>query len=185
MKPLAKLRFTDLEIGSGDLVFSRIGGLKNKKIDMDVYLPTKQMNLQRDHVWGHLQKSELIMSILMQRPIPPMCILSVIDPVDPSGSDVLQIIDGKQRLSAMKDFYDNKFPIHLENGYYLFKALPEDYKRAIQKYNIKCHMAYDNHDKPISDQVKINWFKMINFSGTQQDKNHLKALEKIKSINSK
>jgi hypothetical protein len=51
----------------------------SRKIDFDVYLPTKGINLQREKVWSLLQKRELIMSILMERFIPNICTLSLVD----------------------------------------------------------------------------------------------------------
>ena len=48
--------------------------LKSQKIDFDVFLPTKGINLQRGFVWILQQKQDLIQSILIGRKIPEIAI---------------------------------------------------------------------------------------------------------------
>jgi hypothetical protein len=41
------------------------------------------------------------------------------------------------------------------------------------------YQYYDKNNNivPISDETKIKWFCLINFSGTQQDKSHMDSLQ--------
>ena len=59
---------------------------------------------QRGNVWSQKQKSELIESILMGIPLPIMYFFE-----DKNG--IKQVVDGKQRLSALFDFMENKFTL--------------------------------------------------------------------------
>jgi len=174
MKTISELRktlnFIPHEINSQVKYFA-----ESVKIDFDVYLPTKQMNLQRDFVWNIEQKRELIWSILMNRNIPRMAMMNVLpNKCDIDG--VYQVIDGKQRLSAMIDFYRNKYTLIVANKEYLFNELPIDYQNVIKGYHFAYYIAHEPYGKPFSDQDKIDWFIYINFAGTPQDKAHFEAL---------
>jgi uncharacterized protein with ParB-like and HNH nuclease domain len=148
----------------------------DKKIDFDVFLPSIGKNLQRGFVWHIMQKRELIWSILMNRNIPRMAMINVITPE--TGTDgVYQVIDGKQRLSTMIDFYNNKFHLEIDNKYYLFGDLPQEYQNVISCYAIPYLIVHEDYGNQITDQEKINWFKFINYAGTPQDLEHIKSLQ--------
>lgn len=153
-------------------VNSCISYIAKQKIDFDVYLESKSMNLQRDFVWSIDQKRELIFSVLLRRHIPRMAMINTVD-------DVYQIIDGKQRLSTMIDFYNNKFDIILEGEKYYYEDLPEDYKIAISRFMFPYYIVNEESDDIISDEEKINWFMFINFAGTPQDSEHFIKLKNI------
>ena len=177
MKTIRELQRIDLKLSSPDLYFCYLKNLPDMKLDMDVFLPTKNMNLQRKEVWNLNQKQELIKSIIFERYIPPICVLSIINPDDINGNDIKQIIDGKQRLTAMIDFYQNRFQIELENQLYYYNDLPKDYQSFIGHYTIKCLTAYEDYDVKITDAQKIDWFNRINFAGTPQDIKHMNKLK--------
>ena len=164
------LRFHPQEVNSSIKFFA-----ENCNIDFDVYLPTKKMNLQRGYVWTVEQKRELIWSILMNRHIPRMAMLNVVSGnTDTKGT--YQVIDGKQRLSAMIDFYTGKYDLIIDNKSYYFKDLPEDYQRVISRYMFPYYIVNEDFGNEFSDEDKINWFRYINFAGTPQDAEHLKLL---------
>jgi hypothetical protein len=172
MKSIKELRNLDLKV---EEVGSQIKYFKTKNIDFDVYLPTKQKNLQRDFVWNLHQKQELIWSILIGRHIPHCALINTINKSNPS-EDLWLVIDGKQRLSTIFDFIDDKFPIEINDDEYLFSQLPTDYKSAINYFYFRYYVVHEPCDKPITDEQKIAWFKFINYAGTPQDINHLKSL---------
>ena len=179
MKSLKEIRYLKLNVQSSELCFARIKDLCTKKIDLDVYLPSKNRNLQRGNVWTIDQKRELILSIFMKRHIPSISILSIIDDRDSKENlpDILQVIDGKQRLSTMIEFLNGDFTIEIDNKEYYLSELPEEYQRCYLQYDVKAIMCYEDFDEPINDQDKIDWFKKINFFGTPMDQEHLKSLE--------
>ncbi len=164
------LRFQPQEINSSISFFA-----KNTKIDFDVYLPTKGRNLQRDYVWTVEQKRELIWSILMNRHIPRMAMLNITsDQEDINGT--YQVIDGKQRLSAMLDFYNGKYDLMIDDKSFYFTELPEDYQRVISGFMFPYYVVNEDFGNKFTDEDKINWFRYINFAGTPQDAEHLKGL---------
>jgi uncharacterized protein with ParB-like and HNH nuclease domain len=175
MKSITELRtslsFTPHEINSQVRYFAN-----HSEIDYDVFLPTKGINLQRDFVWNIDQKRELIWSILMNRNIPRMAIMNII-PTSENIDGIYQVIDGKQRLSTMIDFYNNKFTLEIEENEYLFKNLPIDYQRVIGGYQFPYYLANEEYSKSFTDEDKINWFLYINFAGTPQDQEHFKKLK--------
>jgi len=149
---------------------------ENANIDFDVYLPTKEMNLQRDFVWGIDQKRELIWSILMNRNIPRMAIMNVLKN-DKDVDGTYQIIDGKQRLSAMLDFYNNEYTLLIDNDDYFYDELPTDYQNVIRGYHFAYYIANETYSGEFTDKDKIDWFMYINFAGTPQDKEHFNKLK--------
>ena len=176
MKTISELRrtlnFTPHEINSQVKYFA-----ENVVIDFEVYLPTKKINLQREFIWNINQKRELIWSILMNRNIPTMAMVNVLlTKGDIDG--VFQVIDGKQRLSSMIDFYNNKYTLLIDGIEYLFNELPIDYQNVIKGYHFAYYIAYEPYGNPFTDQNKIDWFMYINFAGTQQEQEHFERLMK-------
>lgn len=174
MKTILELRnvidFEPTEISSQLKYFTM------QNVDWDVYLPTRKKNLQRGYVWTLEQKRELINSMLIRRHIPHCAIINIVDPND-RRKDIYQIIDGKQRLSTMVDFYQNKFDIEIEGVCYYFRDLPSDYQIAISHYNFRYYIVNEPYDTPMTDEQKVTWFSFINFAGTPQDEEHLRGLD--------
>lgn len=90
---------------------------------------------------------------------------------------VYQIIDGKQRLSAMIGFYKGMFSLMIDGKEYLFNDLTEEYQRVIAGYHFAYYIVHEESlSKPFTDQDKIDWFIFINFAGTPQERTHLNDL---------
>lgn len=153
------------------------------KFDFDVYLPTKGFNLQRPLVWDLDQKRALIDSLFKER-IGSYCGIKMIPPLSAvhhtfeDKTSIFQIIDGKQRLSTLFDFIDNKFEIKVNGNNYRFSDLSTELQQTVMLYNPLITVKYSYWDDPVSDQDKIDWFEMINFFGTPQDQLHLQKLKK-------
>ena len=158
-----------------DPLSSQIRYVKKLNIDWDVYLESKGKNLQRDLVWNIDQKRELIISVLMKRHIPNLAFINSIDKSD-ERKEVYLLIDGKQRLSTIFDFIDDKFTLVIDDVEYTFSELTDDYKHAINNYYIGYYVLNEPYHNRITDQQKIDWFKFINFAGTPQDKDYLLSL---------
>jgi len=155
------------------------------KLDFDVYLPSKGKNLQRPYCWTLEQKRELILSIIKGIDIQYFTII-IHEAEDKTKT--YKVIDGKQRLSTMIDFLNDKFTIILNEDEYLYSELPDynlnnlddirnNIKYEIDHFNIHFNQTYEYYDDMISDDDKIAWFEQINFAGTPQDIEHLNNLK--------
>ena len=144
--------------------------------DFDVWLPSINMNLQRPLVWTEHQKSEFIISVLKGINIPPISVVQLNGIKDELTR--FEVIDGKQRLSTAMAFCRGEFPLIWNGNKYYFKDLDKSAQNTIGgDYYLRFDIAYHYDDEPITDQQKIDWFEMINFTGTPQDEPHLNSLK--------
>ncbi|WP_082223537.1 DUF262 domain-containing protein [Pseudomonas sp. RIT-PI-a] len=67
-----------------------------------------QPNFQRGEVWGKGKKQRLVDSVLRGWHIPPIHVIQV------PNSERQEVLDGQQRLAAIRDFMQNSFPINGE-----------------------------------------------------------------------
>lgn len=65
-----------------------------------------QPNFQRGEVWGKAKKQRLIDSILRGWHIPPIHVIQV------PNSDKQEVLDGQQRLAAIRDFLEGEYAIN-------------------------------------------------------------------------
>lgn len=186
MKEIKILNLKDIRfkpkfnINHGTSLFSISDILKHPEdyiIDYDVFLPTKNKNLQRPFCWTLLQKQELILSRLKGIELPVIVIIQSRDDYSQTMTRTYKIIDGKQRLSTLISYVKGEFPIIWNNEKYFYNDLSQDAKFEIQHYWIKADVGYEYPDALISDDDKIAWFEMINFAGTPQDIEHLNNLK--------
>lgn len=99
-------------------------------------------DFQRHFVWNNNQKSKLIESILLRIPL-PMFYFSE----DDEGR--ITIVDGLQRLTTIKDFIENKFPL-----------------KDLEYLNESCSgRYYRDEDKKVGLDAKfLRWFNQTQFS---------------------
>jgi uncharacterized protein with ParB-like and HNH nuclease domain len=173
MKSIKELRslidFYPSEVGSSISYFSK------QNIDFDVFLPTKGKNLQRPFVWTIEQQRELIWSVFIGRKIPHCAIINIVDHNN-EWDFIYQVIDGKQRLTTLFKFYKNELSLLIDDKEYFLKDLPSDYQTAFKSFHFLYYIVNEPFDNPMTDEQKINWFKLINFAGTPQDVEHMKSL---------
>lgn len=119
-------------------------------------------DFQRDKGrWDTKQKSELIESILMGIPLPVIYLFQ-----DERG--IKQVVDGRQRLTCVAEFLDNKFKLEkLEilrslNSKY-FKDLEMYEQNKIEDYQLEIYTILP----PAPERVKFNIFDRLNRGGTK------------------
>lgn len=153
---------------------------KDYRYDFDVYLPTYGVNLQRPYVWELCQQREFILSILQEKPIDEMVIIS--HNSDSKRRETTHyVIDGKQRLLTVKKFANNEFSIIVGEKEYYFKDFDDDLKlyftSRVNGFVATVYYSYD--DNPITDDMKIILFNYYNFSGTPQTEEHKNMLKNL------
>lgn len=135
---------------------------------------------QRGKVWSNKQKSELIESILMGIPIPVFYFFEAKD-------TTIQVVDGRQRISAIIDFMNDKFKLGSLNIIKniigkKFSELEPIQQRKIEDYQIETYTI----QPPTPEQVKFNIFDRVNRGGTnlnnQEMRNALYQGESTKLI---
>src|SRR5580698_9833218 len=106
-----------------------------------------QPEFQRGEVWGKLKKQRLVDSILRDWHVPP---IHVIENPETRKQEVL---DGQQRLAAIRDFVNGHFPvdglieppdpgIQSLDGLH-FRELPEEWRRRFNQFTIRLFRIVD------------------------------------------
>ena len=147
--------------------------------DFDVYLPSRGFNLQRPKCWTLGQKQELVMSVFYDRPIPGISLVRSYKSTPGFGvkhETTMEVIDGKQRISALLDFWDNLFPVRIGLDLFFRFQLHESLQRAIHDFSFSAQVISSTNGS-FTDDDKIEWFYRLNFAGTEQDKMHLERLQ--------
>ncbi|WP_024593122.1 MULTISPECIES: DUF262 domain-containing protein [unclassified Pseudoalteromonas] len=123
---------------------------------------------QRADVWKNPQRAELLESILLGIPIPLIYLFE-----DKNG--VRQVVDGRQRITALQKFYDGKFKftklkvLTKLNGK-SFGELDPFYQSKIEDYQINTYVI----QPPTPESIKFNIFDRVNRGGVQLNKQEMR-----------
>jgi len=132
---------------------------------------------QRKHRWDDVTSSKLIESLILNIPIPFIYISQDID-VDEeidSESSRFSVIDGQQRLTAIYNFFENKYQLQdLEvldklNGVF-HKDLPPFLIRRLEERSIRCLRI----DSTLDPQVKYDIFERLNSGSVKLESQELR-----------
>lgn len=125
--------------------------------------------------WGDIQKSYLIHSLAQNFPIPPVYFLGekqLIDIEKNKFNTIRYVLDGKQRLTTIKDFAEGIFALHedtpnvniegeeFEVGGKFFAELDEEVQDMIQSRNILTYTV--DRDMITDDEIEELFYRMNN-----------------------
>jgi Protein of unknown function DUF262 len=120
---------------------------------------------QRRHRWDDAKKSRLIESFIMNVPIPPIFLYE-------DTFSHYEVMDGLQRLSAINDFYRDKFPLtDLEEWRELngrrYSELPEQIKRGIDRRYLSSTILLQETAKTPEEALRLKQlvFERLNSGG--------------------
>lgn len=148
--------------------------VKTQSIEYDLETLLKRINngtikidpyYQRRHRWKNETSSRLIESLLLNIPIPTIYLSQDLD-IDEEADDdipVFTVIDGQQRLTAIRDFMNGDLKLTgLEvldslNGLQ-YESLPKFLKRRLEDRTIGCLRI----DSTVDEQVKFDIFERLN-----------------------
>lgn len=134
---------------------------KEKRIILD-------SNFQREDVWSTEKKAELVESVLMGLPLPIFYFNQ-----DRYGR--LIVVDGRQRLTALFQYMNDKFPlkklkIMSKLNDRSFSQLPPVYQSRIEDFQIQAHVILP----PTPDRIKFDIFDRVNRGGMQLNKQEIR-----------
>jgi hypothetical protein len=122
---------------------------------------------QRRHRWNVTQKSKLIESFIMNVPIPPIFLYE-------NEYSHYEVMDGLQRLTAINDFYKNKFMLEgLEEWPELngkkYSELPTQIKKGIDRRYLSSIILLQETAKDEIEATKLKQlvFERINSGGVK------------------
>lgn len=122
---------------------------------------------QRRHRWNKIQKSKLIESFIMNVPIPPIFLYE-------DSYSHYEVMDGLQRLTAIKDFYSDSFELEgLEEWVELngkkYSDLPVQIKKGVDRRYLSSIILLQETAKNEIDALKLKQlvFERINSGGVQ------------------
>lgn len=165
----------DLKVVSRNINIE-IESLKNKRDRNQLIL---QPEYQRKYVWEKSKASNLIGSILLNIPIPPVFISN--------ENDRWEVIDGQQRLTSIFNYIEDKFPNKNSDGYSdfkltnlkglpnefsnkKFKDLPQKYQNYILSKEIPVIVIEGSTNK----EIKFEMFKRLNTGMTKLNNQELR-----------
>jgi hypothetical protein len=118
----------------------------------NMYIP----EFQRRSVWNNSQSSRLIESLIIQCPIPVIYLSQ-------NRDERLAVIDGNQRLTAIRTYIRNQFPLKGLTAYpelegFHFFELDSRFQRHIMNRTLRCIVI----TKDTHPQVKFDVFERLN-----------------------
>ncbi|PFE18916.1 DUF262 domain-containing protein [Bacillus cereus] len=124
---------------------------------------------QRRHRWSNTKKSKLIESFIMNVPVPPIFLYE-------TEFSVYEVMDGLQRLTAIYEFYKDKFALtNLEEWSELngrtYSQLPKQIKRGIDRRYLSSMILLKEtaRDPKEENRLKQLVFERINSGGEPLD----------------
>lgn len=111
--------------------------------------------VQRSYVWERTRKSALIESMIIGYPIPYVFAKRIDDGTDKKGNKTYYIMDGKQRLSTVKEYLNDEFALtDLEPVTYMEEEIGEERELDISGMKFsELPEALQNHLETITFNV--------------------------------
>lgn len=129
---------------------------------------------QRRHRWDSKKRSQLIESLLLNIPIPPIFLFE-------NDYNQYEIMDGRQRLEAIKGFLDNSFALRgLEYWPELdrsrFDDLPPTIQRGLLRRTISAVVLLAETSRPEDSDIDVRMalFKRLNTGGVNLNPQELR-----------
>ena len=165
IRPIATNKDSLIQNGDVRLNFAttHIGDILSKAYHFGLEM---NPDYQRDYVWDEKDKVALIDSIFCNIDIGKFCFVHR----DYDEEKLYEILDGKQRVRALLDFYENRFPY---KGKY-FNDLSVQDQNWFENYTISS-ATIDNQSK----KAILKYFLMLNRSGKKMDETQLDKVQEM------
>ena len=129
---------------------------------------------QRRHRWDNKKRSQLIESLLLNIPIPPIFLFE-------NDYNQYEIMDGRQRLEAIKDFLENSYPLRgldywpeLDGSH--FSDLPPTIQRGLLRRTVSAIVLLAETSRPEDSEIDVRMalFKRLNTGGVKLNPHELR-----------
>jgi hypothetical protein len=130
-------------------------------------------NYQRGNVWIETQKISLIDSIFKNIDIGKFTIIKREwgdNPNKPKTPFMYEMLDGKQRLTAIYEFYIGKFKY---KGMYFYEMNIGD------RNHFRYYPVSYAETQPLTNEQKYRYFLKLNTTGTPMNKEHLRKVREL------
>lgn len=158
-------------------------GVEIKRCNWNPYVYDKEGNkqyYQRDFVWSEDDKRTLIDSIYNNIDCGKILVRKrswneISKQVKNGETEVafLDIVDGKQRLKAIKDFLEDKFQDSYGN---YFSDLSDIAQRRLLEHQL---FSYSELPENCPDEIVIQQFLKLNFCGVAQSQSHVSYVKSL------
>lgn len=125
---------------------------------------------QRGYVWDQKDKELLIDSVFKNIDIGKFVLIHLSDEEWIKRGISYEILDGKQRLSTLIEFYENRFSY---NGKF-YNDLSSKDKSVFKNHHISFAEIHETDKKTV-----LRYFLMLNRTGKSMDKKHLEKVEEM------
>lgn len=112
-------------------------------------------DFQRDFVWDRDKQSRLIESVLMRIPLPVFYVAE-----DSDGA--LAVVDGRQRLTTLKRFFDNELLLQLPGRSDLHHKRFSDLEPRLQNRLEDCQLHFYIIDRNVPERARLDIFERVN-----------------------
>ena len=119
---------------------------------------------QRELVWETENKRMFVENLIAELPVGSICLARVRDEAE---NRFIEVVDGKQRLSAIFDFMNNEFNVAVGNQMVYWDDLTIAEKRVFENLPLS---AVTLHDSTMLERME--YFYRINFAGVPQSEEH-------------
>lgn len=143
---------------------------KDKQVDLNpIY--------QRDLVWTQKQKEHYLINLFESRASIEPTVVQYYEA--DTNNEIYEVLDGKQRLSTLFDFIDNKITV---NGLY-FKDLHDADQKFLMNHDVKYRRIISEKDSGDLDiKTKLQLFYEINLYGTKMSDEDLKRVQALLKV---
>lgn len=143
---------------------------KDKQVDLNpIY--------QRDLVWTQEQKEHYLINLFESRASIKPTVVQYYEA--DTNNEIYEVLDGKQRLSTLFDFIDNKISV---NGLY-FKDLHDADQKFLMNHNVKYRRIISEKDSGDLDiKTKLQLFYEINLYGTKMSDEDLERVQALLKV---
>lgn len=125
---------------------------------------------QRGYVWDNMDKELLLDSIFKNIDIGKFVLIHLSDVEWIERGFSYEILDGKQRLSTLIEFYENK--LSYKGKYY--NDLSKKDKRTFKNHQVAIAEVKETDKKTV-----LKYFLMLNRTGKSMDESHLAEIKKM------